>query len=403
MSYKGLPENLVGQIKSPDARGYATASGWKRLAGVNGKAAIYAHPSSDLDQLIIPLDSGASDYGRRMAEVVANLAEKEGRSAAEILNDLLLPPADVLRFRLVEPESEAGSLPLEQGIDLLQGAKRALLSAACSVIQPQTFHPRLSRTEAEQLVAASRLGQTERGSFTITVACPLDAVGPPRPAAALPLFPALSAPEVTPVETSSAPSAPLFTRAVTSLLMRSVARIAAAIDADDLVPLTTAGGVDPPLSANLCDALLLMHPTGERSRLSLSATWSRALPRPDPKGHPSEVHLRRDYFPAIESLAKTLRPAREPKPSYLVGLVDALFGDPDEDGKVSGDVQLMIFNQEEAIRARATLDSHDYHQAWEAHGVGGYVSLSGILVLGSRVHRIEQVRNFRVLNEISVP
>src|SRR4051812_46096278 len=114
MSYKGLPENLVARIGPRDARAYAAAAGWRRVEGVNGQVAVYSHPSSDLDQLIIPLDAGITDYGRRMAEVVVNLAEKENRPAVEVLNDLLLPPSDVLRFQLVEPESEAGSLPLEQ-------------------------------------------------------------------------------------------------------------------------------------------------------------------------------------------------------------------------------------------------------------------------------------------------
>ncbi len=163
-----------------DARGYAIASGWRRLPGINGKVAVYNHPSSDLDQLIVPLDAGLSDYGQRMAEVVANLAEKEGRPATEILDDLLLPPSDVLRFRIDEPGSRAGSLPLDQGIELLTGARKALLSAACSVIQPQPFHSRLSRAEAEQLVRSSTLGQTERGSFTAVISCPLEAGPGPR-------------------------------------------------------------------------------------------------------------------------------------------------------------------------------------------------------------------------------
>ena len=111
------------------------------------------------------------------------------------------------------------------------------------------------------------------------------------------------------------------------------------------------------------------------------------------------VHLRRDAFPTIEKLAVALRPAREPKTAYFIGLVDALFGTPDEGNRVSGDVQLLLLNQEGNRKARVNLNPRDYHLAWEAHGEAGFVSLHGILNLGERVHRIEHVSNFKNLKE----
>ena len=402
MYYKGLPEQLTAKINPLDARTYAAASGWTRVPYPNGKVAIYSHPSSDLDQLLIPLDAALSDYARRMAEVVVNLAERENRPAGEVLDDLLLPPSDVLRFRLDEVESQAGVVPLEQGIDLLAGAKKALLAAACSVVQPRTFHPRLSRAEAEQLVRACRLGQTERGSFTAVISCPLDAVvDSPRDEDILPLFPQSS--EVHPglSQPAGAPVIPggpePFTRRVTSFLLRSVARVALAIDSDRIDSLASPDDLDPPLSANLCDALSMMQPIGDRSRLTLSASWSRTRPLPPGAAQPSSVQLRREYFPIIGSLGRGLRPSRSPRGSRFVGLVDALSGNPDEGGRVRGDVQLLIYNQDEVMRAKVNLDADDYRMAWEAHGAGGYVSLYGTLIVGDRVHRIENVKNFEFL------
>ncbi len=394
MSYKGLPEQLVARVNSVDARRYAIASGWQRLPGVNGKVAVYNHPASDLDQLIVPLDAGLADYPRRMAEVLANLAEKEGRPATEILDDLLLPPSDVLRFRVDEPGSQAGYLPLDQGIDLLTGARKAILAAACSVIQPQAFHPRLSRVEAEQLVRSSHLGQTERGSFTAVISCPLET--DPRPP--LPMLAMFEEQQIDVPRTADETNAP-FTRQVTSLLMRSIARITSALDADDPDSLLKFGGESVPLSANLCEALLTMQPIGERSRLCLNATWSRSLPQPAASGIPAAVQLRREYFPAIESLAINLRPAREPQVALFIGLVDSLYGSPDIDGLVRGEVLLSILNQDETIKARVTLNPNEYQTALEMHGVGGYVSLSGVLIRGNRTHRIAEITNFKALRE----
>jgi hypothetical protein len=273
---------LVARINPLDARAYAAASGWLRVPTINGKVAVYSHPKSDLDQLLIPLDVNLSDYPRRMAEVVVNLAEDQGRPAPEVLNDLLLPPSDVLRFTMDELDSQTGAIPLEQGLELLQGAKKALLSAACSVVQPQAFHPRLSRSEAEQLLQACRLGQTERGSFTAVIACPLDAVGPqpirPKP---MPLFEGLDEAPAQAVGEASlpAPSGDPFPRRATSLLMWSVAWIVRAVDADRVESLLEPAQEQPTLSANLCEALMMMQPNGDRSRLSILATWARTLRR----------------------------------------------------------------------------------------------------------------------------
>jgi hypothetical protein len=403
MTYKGLPEHLVARIKPADARAYATASGWVRGPTVNGKVAVFNHPDLDLDQLLIPIDPNLSDFPERMADVVASLAEHQKRTAPEVLNDLLLPASDVLRFRLDEPEAQSGALPLEQGIELLQGARKAVLSAACSVVQPQTFHPRLSRTEAEQLLQACRLGQTERGSFTVVIACPLDAVGPIQALRTdqRTLFEHLDPVEVWGSAGENAPDAvpEPFTRKATGLLMRSIARIVAAVDADRVETLLETGADQPSLSANLCESLLMMQPNGDRSRLSVLASWARTYPPSPGQAAPSVVNLRRDYFPTIERLAVALRPARASKTAYFVGLVDALFGTPDEANRVSGEVQVLLFNQEGPQKARVNLNADDYHVAWEAHGQGGYVSLHGILNLGQRVHRIESVSSFKLLKE----
>jgi hypothetical protein len=144
MWYRELPEELLLQLSPLDVRRYAVAEGWRRAEGVNGAIALYQHPESDLDQLIVPLDPSTDDYGKSMADVAARLAARSGLSPTKVLEDLLDSACDLIRFRLDEPDSQRGSIPLAQGISLVGAAERALLSAACSVIQPQAFHPRLS-------------------------------------------------------------------------------------------------------------------------------------------------------------------------------------------------------------------------------------------------------------------
>jgi hypothetical protein len=246
------------------------------------------------------------------------------------------------------------------------------------------------------MVRACRMGQPERGSFTLKVACPLNAVEPESAStAAMPLVDRVSEPEPSfPGSGSKEP----FTRQATRLLMASLGRLTKAIDSDKTASLLDTEAGQPVLSANLCEAVLAMQPTGERSRLAVQTSWSRAFAPPPEPETPAAVLLRSDVFGEIEKVARELRPSKEPKVSELVGLVDSLLGDPDSEGRVQGDVILLLFDAEGTLKARATLGADQYRIAWEAHGAARYVALSGMLIRERRIHRIEKISQFRLLS-----
>jgi hypothetical protein len=94
--------------------------------------------------------------------------------------------------------------------------------------------------------------------------------------------------------------------------MESLVRLASEIDADRAGGLLYPAEGETPLSANLCHALLQMQRFGERSHLTLTATWSRTLPLPTGSKTQSFVQLRKEHFPVIGWLANVLRPTYEP-------------------------------------------------------------------------------------------
>jgi hypothetical protein len=379
MPRDNLPLDLLARLDPVQVKEYAKATGWVREPRISdGVIAVYAHPTSDLDQIIVPLARGSSAFARAMGDVVNILAEREKRPAGEVLNDLLLPPADVLRFNEAGPVAAAGDVPLDHGIDMLIGARKQVRAAACSERRPQRYHPRMSLAEAEQLLQECRLAQTERGSFTITVACPLYAV-----------------PNTDPVIDQTP-----FTRRVTGLLMRSLHRLSLALDADELDPLLTPTPDEPVISANLCEGLLDMTPEGEGSTLTISASWARTLPPPATVPLPRIVKLRRETFPLIEKLAGKLRPEHAPQRQTLFGFVDTLNGRPNADNEMEGQVILRLVDPEsDTIRARTDLNVADYHTAWLAHGQNQPITLQGIVRRVGRTFRIDEVTGFRLLQQ----
>ena len=115
----------------------------------------------------------------------------------------------------------------------------------------------------------------------------------------------------------------------------------------------------------------------------------------------SAVLLRGEYFPGDRASGQ--RPAGPPVsrgcPTSSAWLVDSRLGDPDEQGRVRGEVQL-LYSQPgrtdagEGEPRRRRLPVAGKPTAW-----AGYVSLNGKLVRGERVHRIVEVSNFKSLKD----
>ncbi len=368
MRRDSLPSEMTRLVRPRTLRVYAEGLGWKRVENINGPIAVYANPQDPLRQLIVPLDEQFDDYPDRIAEAVCRLAEFEKRAPHEVLNDLLLPPADVLRFREVSTETEAGLLSLERGVRFVTGVHKMLLASAHSVLIPRPFHPRLSRAEAVEFVSRCRLGPTERGSFVLTLACPLD-----------PQANDLLEPYQEP-----------FARRVTSLLMTTLRALSKGAERGDLDELTNVQQYTG-LSANFCESLLLLQPSGERDYLLVSATWSRAFLPPTQELR-CDVKLQQEAFAVAEALASRLRSLPQPRLDRFFGFVDELRGSPGPT-----EPRLTLIYPEEEIHAKADLDVASYAEAIAAHASSQPVSFQGILHRHPRLSRIENIADFKRL------
>ena len=256
MSYKGLDPQRVRQLRSSDVRDYLRATGWHRLAHEPEGVAIFRINPNDLPEVVVPAATSPADFFyRRMAEAVTDIADHEERDATQVLADLLVGDADVMRFHLDDDTLTDGTIPFAEGLNLFGGARKALLAAACSVVDPQPYYARLSRAEATQFINACRMS-SERGSFIARVICPLDADVTDTAAAQLPL---------------TDDATPPFTRRVTTTLMQALNALVQGAERDDLDRLTEDSEAGP-LSANLCDALLAMQPSGRQAKLSVESS-----------------------------------------------------------------------------------------------------------------------------------
>ncbi len=380
-----LPREQVEALRPRDVQLYLVSRGWIVDPAESSPAAtLFRQPDLGDAEALLPLRRDFGDYTVRMAELVQALAVVESRPLFEVLNELSGPPSDVLRLRVAAPDATLGNLPLDEGLRLFRGGRDMLLSAACSTVRPQAFHPEMSLRQPDEFIKNCRLGQTERGSFVATIITP---VPPSLRQAALPGDEAF--------EDVLEP----FARRVTTRLMGSLGVVDDAVRAARLDPIL--GGVENGVSAKLCDAMVAMRPEGDQSRLDIAMSWSRSRDR-IPDHVPKVVTFARSDFEIIKEAGRLLRERATPRRERFVGKVHALQSDiPSLFDDLIGKIIIRAMVGGRPARVKVVLRRDDYRRACDAHRDEKRVAVTGIIHhdIKIRVYELSEAQDFRVLDE----
>src|SRR5205085_12125014 len=86
--------------------------------------------------------------------------------------DLIGADRDVIRVRAFGADDN-GSVPLDAGVKIVTQARDMLLAAACAVKSPQPLYRAGANKEAIEYMRRVKLGQTEHGSFVVTLLAPV--------------------------------------------------------------------------------------------------------------------------------------------------------------------------------------------------------------------------------------
>jgi hypothetical protein len=179
-----LADKLSGVLDPRQIEVYLMARGWESrrrtpmFSTWTGPAGTPAR-----GPLFLPLSSIPADYEDRLQEFVHELAAVQREDRDVLITNLRYATADLVRIRLVSPRVGPGELPIGDGADLIKGAREMMLAAACASIATRAnFGPNKPRQAVEYLDQV-RLGQTERGSYVVTL---ISDVAPPEQHALLP-------------------------------------------------------------------------------------------------------------------------------------------------------------------------------------------------------------------------
>jgi hypothetical protein len=329
---------------------YARASGWKRQDAYRVHSDVYVGEARP--EIIVPRTERLGDYASAVAMLIDTFASVADEDELTVYRDLVTADRDVVRVRAAE--SDDGSVGLDDGVNLVSGARDLLLSAACSIREPQPVYRPGANREAAELLKRMRLGQTDQGSFVVTLLTPI--VPPPMPA----LFP-------DPDDRNAPIERRMTRRLVEAVRAARQATERAAAGDEGAFEETVASGV----SANLCEALVRIiepFPT-----LDVGVSWARTRPV---AATGTVVRFGRADAALLREAARSLR-ERAPRPEVrLHGFVRLLKrGEAEDDGTIR--LATDIDGQRQSVLA--VLEQADYERAVQAHKNRALVVLAGDL------------------------
>ena len=345
---------------------YARSEGWSKTEPYGDFSDIYV--AGGLPEIILPRTENLSDYADVVSTLIGIFARVAAVDELTLYRDLVTADRDVIRMRAAD--SDDGTVSMNEGVDFVRGAGDIVLAAACSYYKPQPLFRAGANKEARAYLRQMRLGQTDQGSYVVTLLSP---VVPPPMQLTLDL-----SPEELPDDAEE--------RRITKHLAGSLKAARQAIEG-------TVGGesdafaevVENGVSANLCEALdRMIMPF---STMDVSFVWARTRPMPKAR---EVIRFSNDDAPILREAARAFRKRGPRHDESLVGFVNILNRTEDqEEGKIR--LKAEIDGQMHAVNA--TLDQSDYERAIQAHTAQATVIAEGDL---ERVGQRWNLRNARI-------
>ena len=350
--------NALTAVSPGALSAYALSEGWARTEPYGEHSDVYV--ASGKPEVILPKTQDLGDYPyvvAKLIEIFAGVAETDEFS---LYRNLITADRDVVRVR-ANGEVD-GSIALNDGIDLMRGARDMFLAAACSLSAPRPIYRLGANKEANRYIRRVRLGQTEQGSFIVTMLTPRVSSLPQELAEFNVRF-------SDPVErrmTVRLIQALNFTRSATGEIAEG--------DSYNFGEAVRSG-----VSANLCEALAQM--VGPFPALDVSLTWARTRPRDKPR---ETVSFFQEDAPHLTRAANTLR-NRVPRHNVrLTASVQRLERDA---GDTRGTVILRASIEGKPASVRAVLNQRDYARTIQVHNDRASVIAVGDLErVGQRWH-----------------
>ena len=342
---------------------YLDEMGWTQFPYKREDIKIYQFEKDNiLEQITVHLEKSLRDYKKAMYNVVEKIATVEEKSVEQVMLYLLNPNTDILKIRLDKVGVEAGSIMFDDAIQLYDNAKKLLAATALDIINPKKIHYGRIDESVQKFLNQCRFGQTEIGSYVVSIVCPFAELSEVEGYRQLSIF------------SDEERCANSLTRQVTNRLMTNIVTIKQKIDNNEIDSLVNNDNV---ISSNFYEALNGLDLHSENTVVEFMAEWSPTV-KINRCGF-NKVRFTNDYYQPIVSVIEKIRECAN-QSTEIVGRIKQLKASPVIDNRSRGVVTVVYVSDDNKVKSvSVNLNREDYENAIEAHQHGKAVKILGNL------------------------
>lgn len=342
---------------------YLKDMGWEQFQSKRQYIKIFQYEKNDVFfQVVIPTEKKLSDYKEAMYKAVVTVAEAEKKSVEQVMLYLLNPNTDILKIRLEKKDVEVGNILFDDAIRIYENAKRLLAATVLDILHPKKYHQGRMDDCVLKFLSSCRFGQTEIGSYVISVVCPFAELDENEDYKQLSIF------------SDEEQCANSLTRQVTSRVMKNLSFIKNQIDNGEMDQLILQD-TGKTISANFYEALRGLNLDSDGTDVEFIAEWSPIVRNTDCVK--DRILLTHDYYQPIETTIEKLKDKTN-KSTRIIGRIKKLESSPDVQKRKSGKITVVYLDgNDERKTVTVNLDKNDYDKAIKAHERGSHVEIVG--------------------------
>ena len=347
---------------------YLKDMGWEQYQSKRQYIKIFQYEKNDdFFQVIIPTEKKLNDYKEAMYKAVVTVAEAENKSVEQVLLYLLNPNTDILKIRLEKKDVEAGNIFFDDAIRMYENAKRLLAATALDILHSKKYHQGRMDDCVLKFLSSCRFGQTEIGSYVVSVVCPFAELDENEDYKQLSIF------------SDEEQCANSLTRQVTSRVMKNISFIKNQIDNGEMDKLILQDE-DKIISANFYEALGGLNLDSNGADVEFIAEWSPIVKNADCVK--SRILLTHDYYQPIETTIERLKDETN-KSTRIIGRIKKLESSPDVQKRKIGKITVVYLDENDKRKTvTVNLNKNEYDKAIKAHERGFHVEIVGEISCG---------------------
>lgn len=347
---------------------YLKDMGWEQFPSRRQYIKIFQYEKNDdFFQVVIPTEKKLNDYKEAMYKAVVTVAEVENKSVEQVLLYLLNPNTDILKIRLEKKDIEAGNILFDDAIRMYENAKRLLAATALDILHPKKYHQGRMDDCVLKFLSSCRFGQTEIGSYVVSVVCPFAELDENEDYKQLSIF------------SDEEQCANSLTRQVTSRVMKNISFIKNQIDNGEMDKLILQDE-DKIISANFYEALGGLNLDSNGADVEFIAEWSPIVKNTDCVNN--RILLTHDYYQPIETTIERLKDETN-KSTRIIGRIKKLESSPDVQKRKIGKITVVYLDENDKRKTvTVNLNKNEYDKAIKAHERGFHVEIVGEISCG---------------------